>query len=110
MFAIVHKDKIEGIMSLLNAQYPSIKFYQVLPFLDVQVKRTEDNQQFKVFRKPTNTQRFIGNESHHSCQHKMAAFKSMMHRAVNIPMNDEDQNAEFTYIYEAAKINGYDGS
>jgi hypothetical protein len=25
-------------------------------------------------------------------------------------MNDEDQNAEFTYIYEAAKINGYDGS
>jgi hypothetical protein len=35
----------------------------------------------------------------------------MMHRAVNIPMNDEDQKkAESAYIYEAAKINGYDDS
>jgi hypothetical protein len=117
VFAIVHKDKIEDLMSLLNAQCPSIKFTceiekeGVLPFLDVEVRRTEDNQlQFKVFRKPTNTQRFIVNESHHSRQHKMSAFNSMMHRAVNIPMNDEDQKAEFAYIYEAAKINGYDDS
>jgi predicted metal-dependent hydrolase len=68
----------------------------VLPYLDVEVKRTENNQlQFKVFQlsKPTNTQRFIVNESHHSRQHKMVAFNSMMHRAVNIPMNDEDQRA-----------------
>jgi hypothetical protein len=34
----------------------------------------------------------------------------MNHRAVNIPMNDEDQKAEFAYIYEATKINGYDDS
>jgi hypothetical protein len=40
----------------------------------------------------------------------MAAFNSMMHRAVNIPMNDEDQKAEFASIYKAAKINGYDDS
>jgi hypothetical protein len=117
VFAIVHKDKIEDLMSLLNAQCPSIKFTceiekeGVLPFLDVEVRRTEDNQlQFKVFLKPTNTQRFIVNESHHSRQHKMSAFNSMMHRAVNIPMNDEDQKAEFAYIYEAAQINGYDDS
>jgi hypothetical protein len=117
VFAIVHKEKIEDLMSPLNAQCPSIKFTceikkeGVLPFLDVEVRCTEDNQlQFKVFRKPTNTHRFIVNESHHSRQHQMAAFTSMMHRAVNIPMNDEDQLAEFAYIYEAAKINGYDDS
>jgi uncharacterized protein (UPF0335 family) len=48
------------------------------------------------------------NESHHSRQHKMAAFNSMIHRAVNIPMNDADEEAELAYIYEAAKVNGYD--
>jgi uncharacterized membrane protein len=78
VFAIVHKDKIEDLMSLLNAQSPSIKFTceiekeGVLPFLDVKVRRTENNQlQFKVFRKPTNTQKFIVNESHEAscCEH-----------------------------------------
>jgi hypothetical protein len=101
----------------MHAQCPSIKFTceievaDVLPLLDVEVRRTEDNQlQFKVFLKPTNTQRFIVNEPHHSRQHKTTAFTRMRHRAVKIPMNDEDQKAEFAYIYEAAKINGYDDS
>jgi hypothetical protein len=40
---------------------------------------TIDNKlSFKIFRKPTNTQRFIVNESHRSTQHKMAAFNSIL--------------------------------
>jgi hypothetical protein len=52
---------------------------------------TNNKLGFKIFRKPTNTQRFIVNESHHSTQHKMAAFNSMMFRAVNVPMSTEDK-------------------
>jgi hypothetical protein len=36
------------------------------------------------------------------------AFNSMLFRAVNVPMSTEDQKAELEYIYEAAKLNGYD--
>jgi hypothetical protein len=80
-----------------------------LPFLDVEVNRLTNNKlSFKIFLKPTNTQRFIVNESHHSIQQKMAAFNSMLFGGVNVPMSTEDQKAELEYIYEAAKLNGYD--
>jgi hypothetical protein len=80
-----------------------------LPFLDVELKRLTNNKlSFKIFRKPTNTQRFIVNESHHSTRHKMVAFNSMLLRAVNVPISSEDQKAELEYINEAAKPNGYD--
>jgi hypothetical protein len=51
-----------------------------------------------MYRKPTNTPRFIINESHRSVQHKMAAFNSMPHRAMSIPMTNEERQAELNYI------------
>jgi hypothetical protein len=59
-------------------------------------------------RKPTNTQRFIVNESNHSVQHKIVAFNSMLHRAVDIPMSKEDSVAELNFIFETAHLNGYE--
>jgi hypothetical protein len=38
----------------------------------------------------------------------MAAFNRMLLWAVNVPMSTKDQKAELEYIYEAAKLNGYD--
>jgi len=114
VFAVVHKDKVLDLLELLNSQNDSINFtYEIekdgkLPFLDVEVRRDgAAGLLFKIFRKPTNTQRFIINESHHSMQHKMAAFNSMLHRATSIPMTDEDRKAELNYIFETARLNGY---
>jgi hypothetical protein len=39
-----------------------------LPFLDVLVMRTEDKIDFKIYRKPTSTNRFISSKSFHSFQ------------------------------------------
>jgi hypothetical protein len=47
VFAIVHRDKIEELMSLLHAQCPSIKFtceIEKKGVLDVEVRKTKDNQ------------------------------------------------------------------
>jgi PHD/YefM family antitoxin component YafN of YafNO toxin-antitoxin module len=114
IFAVVHKDRVLDLLDLLNSQHDSINFtYEVekdgkLPFLDVEVRRDEAaGLLFKIYRKPTNTQRFIINESHHTVQHKMAAFNSMLHRAMSIPMTDEDRKAELNYILETASLNGY---
>jgi hypothetical protein len=109
VFADVLKDKIVDLLALLNCQHESIKFTHeievngTLPVLDVEVKRLTNNKLgFKIFRNPTNTQRFIVNESHPSNQHQMATFNSMLFQAVNVPMITEDQKAELEYIYEAA--------
>lgn len=40
--------------------------------------------------------------------YKMAAFESMFHRLYNIPMNRESFKKEESYIYETAKVNGYE--
>jgi predicted metal-dependent hydrolase len=62
---------------------------------------------FKIYRQLTNNiHRFIINESHHSVQHKMAAFNSMFHLAMSIPMKNEN-HAELKYIYETTGLNGY---
>jgi hypothetical protein len=79
-----------------------------LPFLNFEVRRNDNTRLlFKISHKPTNTQRFIINESHPSVQHKMAAFNSMLHRAMSIPITEEDRQAELNYIYETACLNGY---
>jgi hypothetical protein len=96
---------------ILNGQHELIKFtYDMekdgkLPFLDFEVGRNDNIVLlYKIYRKPTNTQRFIINESHHSVQHKITTFNSMLHRA--IPMTNEDRQAELNYIYETARLNG----
>jgi hypothetical protein len=77
-----------------------------LPFFYIEVGRNDNmGFLFKIYRKPTNTQRFIINESHHTVQHKMAAFNSMLYRAMIVPMTNEDCQAVLNYIYETARLN-----
>jgi hypothetical protein len=46
-------------------------------------------------------------ESHNFVQIKMGAINSMFHRAMSIPMTNEDRQAELNYIYETACLNVY---
>jgi hypothetical protein len=73
-------------------------------FLDTQIKRLDKKLSFNVYRKPTATPRYISNESHHNIQHKSAAFNSMVHRLVTIPMSPDDAVSELNEIKNIAKI------
>ncbi|XP_053698740.1 uncharacterized protein LOC128745687 [Sabethes cyaneus] len=80
-----------------------------LSLLDLLITRKEDNTlKFSIFRKPTSTDRYITTDSNHFGAQKQAAFHSMAHRLVNIPMEQENFAAERERIQKAAELNGYD--
>lgn len=70
--------------------------------------REEDGTiSFDVYRKPTSTQRYITFDSYHHQSHKHAAFNSMIHRAVNLPLTPERFQCEWNLILKIGDLNGY---
>lgn len=63
--------------------------------------------EFDIFRKPTNTGRYITSDSYHPFKHKIAGFHSMIHRALNVPMTEERVENELLRIKQIVSINGY---
>lgn len=112
--AIVEMDKIDETLALFNSGCNEIQFtYECeenneLPFLDLMLKHSFDGSiKFNIHRKSTATDRFIPVESNHHHSHKLAAFNSMTHRLVNVPMSEYDYAAERTRIFSIAETNGY---
>lgn len=115
IFVVIKERYVHAFMVLLNSLQNSIKFTfekeseRRLPFLDILISRKEDgNIVFSIYRKPTHTDRYITMDSHHSGEHKQSAFHSMVHRLLNIPMEEDDFKKEKQYIYNVANINGFD--
>jgi hypothetical protein len=69
--------------------------------LDTQIKRVDKKLILNIYRFR------IPIESHHSIQHKSAAFNSMIHRLVTTPLRPDDATAELNEIKTIAKIIGY---
>lgn len=113
VFAICDKEELEATLRELNGRHKNIKFTMEvedegkLPFLDLIIKRKDESLQFEIYRKPTHTQRFILSNSNHHIGQKMAAFNSMIHRLISIPMSDQDFATEKEYILDTGKKNGY---
>lgn len=114
IFAVVNKEEVEETLRGINEAHKDIKFTieteeeGKLPFLDILVKRNGQRLGFEVYRKPTSTQRFIVSRSNHAFQHKMAAFRTMIHRMYNVPMDKNSVEKEEQYIFETARKNGYE--
>lgn len=71
------------------------------------VERVNDSVEFGIYHKPTSTMRTITSDSHCPIQHKKAAFHSMVHRLCRIPLTVAKYQAEYEYIKETARVNGY---
>lgn len=71
------------------------------------VIRSESQIEFDIYRKPTFTGRLITSDSYHNYKHKIAAFHSMAHRMVSIPLRPDRYEAERERIVEIGKVNGY---
>ncbi|XP_055522576.1 uncharacterized protein LOC129716761 [Wyeomyia smithii] len=115
VFAIVEERHLEQTLELLNTRHPTIKFTveqevdKKLPFLDLIISRKSDNSlKFGIYRKPTSTDRYITSDSNHCGAQKQAAFHSMAHRLVSVPMEKDEYTIEKEKIKKAAKLNGYD--
>lgn len=97
----------------INSLDPNIQFTieteenNSINFLDLTITKINKKHDFSIYRKPTHTDTIIHNNSRHSYGHKVAAFNSMIHRLINIPMNQENYQKELTTIEEIATNNGY---
>ncbi len=69
--------------------------------------RRDDQHNFKIYRKDTQTNHTLHTTSNHPYTHKMAAYNSYVHRLLNIPMNKEDFENEKHIIQHIAISNGY---
>lgn len=100
-------------LEFLNSLHPNITFTMevesnsAINFLDLTISRKANKHEFSIFHKPSHTDITIHNTSFHPQQHKLAAFHSMVHRLLHIPLSDENFNTEVNYIKQVAVNNGY---
>jgi hypothetical protein len=112
-FAIMKKNQVLDILRHMNEQFPTIEFTmdveenEYISYLDLMVSKNNKKLEFNIYRKETNTNLLIRNDSYHHPSHKAAAFHSMFHRLFNIPMNHENFENERKKIYKIAQQNGY---
>ena len=114
IFAVVKRSEADSLISTLNSQSTTIKFTLdkenengSLPFLDVLITRVNNKLDFSVYRKPTNTDRYITNDSYRPKSTKLAAFNSMVYRLCKLPLSIRNYMKELENIKRIANVNGY---
>ena len=112
--ACIHKQFIEEFHAHLNSIDPHVQFtYEVeqegaISFLDTKTtRRTDGSIVVTVYRKPTNTDKYLDFDSHHHVQHKRAVARTLLDRATSIPSTDEEKTAEVQRVTATLKANGY---
>lgn len=81
-----------------------------IPFLDVMIENVNGTLTVDVYRKPTSTMRLIPSDSFHDRKHKMAAYHSMAHFMMSLPLSIENRAKETKKMVEFGEINGYSES
>ncbi len=113
-FVILPEKYIPSFFSYINSMEESITFTMEkenddqLSFLDVLVKREPDfTFSTCVYRKPTNTDRYLQFDSHHPRSHKRAVLQTLVDRATKISNNEHARNRELNHVKDILRQNGY---
>jgi hypothetical protein len=78
--------KIENTLSEFNSIYPNIKFtmeneiHNTLNYLDLTITVNHNELTFGIYRKPTNTDLIIHDDSCHPNEHKISAIMYLINR------------------------------
>ena len=110
----VKRKHVDEFHSHLYSINPHIKFTieieseGSIAFLDTRTTRQEDGSiTVSVYRKATNTDRYLDFKSHHHPQHKHSVMRTLMDRAKNIPSMEEEVLRETKRVVEALAANNY---
>ena len=113
-FVIVKKDCVPEFHDKLNSIDLMISFTmekesnQQISFLDTLVSRKNGFIVIGVFRKPTNTDRYLDFNSHYDKKHKISTESaSFLNRACNLPNTLEGKSFEVNHVINALLANGY---
>ena len=69
-----------------------------LPYLDAMIRRNEDRLSTAVYRKPTDTGRYLSFKSNHPQSAKHSVVNALFSRAYTIVSEDEDRKAEIQLV------------
>ena len=93
--------------------HPKLKFTleteinNTINYLDITIKRNNQNLQFSIFRKSTTSKLSIHNNSCHPEQHKLTNFRFLLHRLNTIPMSKKNYRIELKNILDIAEHNNF---
>lgn len=105
--------QLELLKNYLNNISPKLKFTletessNKLNFLDLTLEKRENKIDFSIFRKPTTSDQTIHSTSYHPYSQKLAAYRSMVHRLLSVPLTQLNYNKELNIIKHIALANGY---
>ena len=104
-FAFIEPDATQDVLQKLNSYDPKIQFTfetennRTIPFLDVLIRRTEDNQlETTVYRKKTNNGIYMNWNSHSPQSWKIGTLKNLIRRAAMICSQPEDLQREINHL------------
>jgi len=78
-----------------------------IKYLDLELKRNNNNLEISIYRKATNTDKTIHYRSNHPYEHKIAAFRYHINRMLNLPITERSKQEELNTIISIATNNGY---
>ena len=114
-FALIDPRTTQSVLEKLNSYDPRIQFtYEeekngIIPFLDVLIKKTDDNQlETTVYRKKTNNNVYINWNSYSPRAWKIGTLKNLIQRATMICSKTEDLQKEINHLKTVfCEINEY---
>ena len=114
VFAILKRSVLIKFLAHLNTQHPAIRFTveteseKELPFLDLNVRRSDNILSTDVYRKPTHTGRYLDFRSNHPESAKRSVVRSLADRQQYITGGDyEKAKREAERVQGELASNGY---
>jgi hypothetical protein len=86
---------------------PSTEINNTINFLDISITRNPPNLKIGIYCKPTTTDTTINFLSNHPCEHKMASYQFLIRRMLSLPLDMQQQHAEWQYIRWVAQSNNF---
>ena len=105
-------DEVQAFLSHINSLRPSIRFTvefeqdNGIPFLDVQITKSDTGVRFSVFRKPTHSNAYLNRESCHPKQVFSGLIFCLANRARNI-CSDEHLKPELDKVFASLVRSGF---
>ena len=81
-----------------------------LAFLGTLLKRNNGESSVLVYLKPTHTEQYLHDSSHHQASYKESVVSSLFNRAYPITTNKDDLHKESARIKQVLKENGHQES
>ncbi|XP_068756785.1 uncharacterized protein [Montipora capricornis] len=103
-YCIIKRDAVNSFHTTFNPIDPHISFPieeesdRQIAFLDTLVSRKDNTITIDVYRKATQTERYLDFSSHHD---------KRLHRAIKLPSTPQGKNIEINHVIDALRANNY---